>query len=61
MLEQSSGPSAKPPWAHLILREVFLNLQPFEIHFPDSTVSTDRLNRDLLITFKIDLLFLNRI
>lgn len=62
MLEQSSGPSAKPPWAQLILRELFLNLQPFEIHFPDSTVCSGHLNCDLLITFKIHLLFFfNRI
>lgn len=55
-LEQSSGLSAKPPWAHLILRELFLHLQPLRVHLPDSVIRTDHLNRDVLMTFKIDLL-----
>lgn len=60
MLEESSGLSAEPSWAHLILRELFLSLQPLEIHLPDSAIRTDHLNRDFLITFKIDILFFEK-
>lgn len=60
MLEESSGLSAEPSWAYLILRELFLSLQPLEIHLPDSAIRTDHLNRDLVITFKIDMLFFEK-
>lgn len=58
MLEQNSGLSAKPARAHLILREL-LSLQPLEMYLPDS-ICTDHLNRDLLIIFKIDLMFVEK-
>lgn len=55
MLGQNSGLSAKPARAHLILREL-LSLQPLEMYLPDS-ICTGHLNRNLLIIFKIDLMF----
>lgn len=60
MLEQSSGLSPKPSRVHLILRELFLSLQPLEIYLPDLAVRNDHLNCDLLITFKIDQLFFEK-